>query len=136
MNPAAADIFSILGIGVEDFGRSRDIYLNEQGTKIFVFTRNGHEDYDYIEEDLKKHSHYVRSWRDDFDNTYRTYEFNVPEEHLGVALGLAEVTDTVPPMDRFKKLISDLKSGKKNEQVDRAMEVGKAILGQIDEISN
>lgn len=65
-------------------GRFRDIYLNEDGTKIILFTRNGggnRESYFYIFDILKTHPNYITDYDDDFDCTYAYIEFSVPEEY-------------------------------------------------------
>ena len=34
----------------------------------------------YGEEELEKHPNFIRAYDDDFDNTYGTYVFSVPEQ--------------------------------------------------------
>lgn len=64
-------------------GRFRDISLNEDGTKIVLYTRNGggnRESYEYVFEILESHPNYICDYDDDFDCTYAYIEFSVPDE--------------------------------------------------------
>lgn len=143
-NPAAPHLFGILGITQQTaeqwpVGRIRDVYTNEDGTKIFIFTRNGpsgmgltEEERDAIEKNFREnHPHYVGFEIDDFDCTYLTYEFNTPKDRLDIAKEIAEMTETDPPMVRMKRLLDDMKAGKENPAVKNAMEAGKKMLGPI-----
>ena len=51
-------------------GRFRDIYLNEDGTKVTLFTRNGggnREEYQDLIDVLATHPNYITDFDDDFD---------------------------------------------------------------------
>lgn len=69
------------------FPRFRDCWLSDSDT-IIIFTRvgggnrsNGPDDeWSYGEEKLYDMPTFIRTWDDDFDNTYGYYEFGVPEE--------------------------------------------------------
>lgn len=138
-NPASQYLLAAIGFNLENqsgwpLSRFRDTYANEDGTKVFVFTRNGglpFEDQVMINEKLTQHPNYVKHWLDEFDSTYCTYEFNVPEEFLKITKQIAEMTDTMPPMQRFKKLMDDMTNNKSNEQVDHAVNAGNKILDAI-----
>lgn len=142
-NPCLGQLFTILKINRTDWpmGRVRDAYVSEDGSKIFIFTRNGpsgmgltEEEREVINTRIAKHPYFVRWWLDDFDETYCTYEFNTPAEHQQAADEIAKMTDTIPPMERFRKLLKDMDEGKKNEQVERAMEVGKQMAGSLEKM--
>ena len=138
-NPATPYLFAFLGITQEtakdwEFGRLRDTYVSEDGSKIFIFTRNGNiepEDQKAILDNLSKHPQFVRHFIDEFDSTYCTYEFNTPVQFLEQTKQIADMTDTTTPMQRFQKLLDDMQSGKKNNQVDHALNVGEQIIGGI-----
>jgi len=139
-NPAIGYLMAVLGITQETkdkwpLGRLRDAYTNEDGTKVFIFTRNGGLDQEsavQIEKNLRDHHpNYVGFEIDDFDSTYLTYEFNTPEDLLHITKQIAEMTETEPPMVRFRRLLDDMKTGKSNPMVDNAMEVGKKIFDPI-----
>lgn len=139
-NPCAPLLFAALDINKEThkewpLGRIRDAYTNEDGSKIFIFTRNGpsgmglsEEERDKINTKIAEHPQFVRWFLDDFDSTFCTYEFDTPEEHRDMVRGIADTTDTIPPMVRYCKLIDDMKDGKDNESVQHAKEVGKKVV--------
>lgn len=74
------------------FPRFRDCFISEDGERIVIFTRVGgnnrsdpdaygyDQDWDFGESKLYAMPEFVRTWDDDFDNTYGFYEFNVPEQ--------------------------------------------------------
>ena len=143
-NPAVPYLLGFLGITKETadkwpVGRMRDAYTNEDGSKIFIFTRNGPsgmgltpKERDTIEENFREnHPNYVGFEIDDFDETYLTYEFDIPEEFRAHTKEIADMTETEPPMVRFRRLIDDMKAGKKTPAVENAIEVGKKLLGPI-----
>ena len=79
-NPACVIIMPMLGRKQEDYPRFRDCYV-EDG-KIAIYTRTGgnNRNCGYGEEELYKDPNYVSSYDDDFDPTYATYLFTVPEK--------------------------------------------------------
>lgn len=143
VNPATPFLLGFLGISQQTkeqwpLGRMRDAYTNEDGSKIFIFTRNGPsgmgltpEERDAIDENFRKHPNYVGFEIDDFDETYLTYEFNTPEDFREHTKEVADMTETEPPMVRFRRLIDDMEAGKKNPAVENALEAGKKLLGPI-----
>lgn len=143
-NPAAPYLLGFLGITQETqeqwpLGRMRDSYTNKDGSKIFIFTRNGPsgmglapDERDSIEENFREnHPDYVGFEIDDFDQTYLTYEFDTPEEFREQTKEIADMTETEPPMVRFRRLIDDMEAGKKTPAVENAIEAGKKLLGPI-----
>jgi hypothetical protein len=91
-----------------DTGRFRDIYLNEDGTIIHLFTRNGGGNRNCWNDDednnnsvlcdcpgciqtylLKTHPNYISDIDDDFDCTYAITDFSVPEQYLELTKSLA-----------------------------------------------
>jgi len=80
-NPATFLILPMLGEKHPDqYPRFRDCFV--EGDEIHVYTRvgGGNRDCGYGEEELQAHPNYLRDEDDDFDNTYATYIFSVPEE--------------------------------------------------------
>lgn len=121
-------------------GRFRDIYLNEDGTKIVLYTRNGggnRDSYPHIFEILETHPNYLSNYDDDFDCTYCYYEFSVPEQYKEDLKNIASVAgEKTSPSEKFQQLIGDLQSGKQTKETEHAMNVGKKIFGQINEATN
>lgn len=65
------------------FPRFRDCYLSEDKDHIEIYTRVGggnREEYEDEIEDLRSMPTYVSDEDDDFDCTYATFTFGVPEE--------------------------------------------------------
>lgn len=65
------------------FPRFRDCWLSDSGDAIEIFTRVGggnREYYEYEIEALRDMPTYQRDYDDDFDCTYATFEFGVPDE--------------------------------------------------------
>jgi len=96
-------------------GRFRDIYLNEDGTKIILFTRNGGGNREsYFPDDIVEHPNYLTDYDDDFDSTYAYIEFSVPKG--------------------FKRLIKKLSTGEKpkslKQKTDEYLE--KLSKGEIE----
>jgi hypothetical protein len=85
-NPAVFFILPMLGERHPDeYPRFRDCFIEQEEGKepeIHVYTRvgGGNRNDGFGEEELYKHPNFLRTWDDDFDNTYATYAFSVPEE--------------------------------------------------------
>lgn len=99
-NPACVFFLPMLGRKADEYPRFRDCFLSEDKEHIAIYTRVGgnNRNCGYGEEKLYKDENYVRTYDDDFDNTYATYEFKVPEKWRAdfdkiVAGNLAEVSD-------------------------------------------
>ena len=96
MNPLSPILLQWFDIdqpdGNYDSGRFRDIYLNEDGTKIVLYTRNGggnREEYQPLIDHLATHLNYVEDYDDDFDSTYAYIVFTVPKEFAEAAKAIA-----------------------------------------------
>lgn len=65
----------------DEYPRFRDCFITEN-ENIAVYTRvgGGNRDEGYGEEELQAHPNYISDYDDDFDSTYATYVFSVPEE--------------------------------------------------------
>lgn len=69
------------------------------------------------------------------DCTYGHYEYAVPQDDeklAAFAKSIAGQTDNTPCMERYRRLIEDMKAGKDTPEVRRAMEAGKAIFQGLD----
>lgn len=96
-------------------GRFRDISLNEDGTEIILYTRNGggnREEYQSIFDHFSdSHSNYLHDYDDDFDSTYAYIVFTVPEEYKEDLKHFASGNIPETVSDKFQKLLSELKKG-------------------------
>ena len=98
-NPACLLVMPMLGRKQEDYPRFRDCFVT--GDKnIGIFTRVGgnNRNCGYGEEKLYDDPNYIRTYDDEFDSTYATYVFSVPEKwkkdfDLILAGRLNEVSD-------------------------------------------
>lgn len=83
VNPATFFILPMLGEKhPEQYPRFRDCHIDDSGTEIHLLTRVGgnNRGCGYGEEKLQEHPNYLRDEDADFDSTYATYIFSVPDE--------------------------------------------------------
>ena len=109
MNPDADKLLSLLDATREDFGRFRNVYL-EDGY-IVVHTRCGggnREDYEDVFAEMEDHPWYSHDQDEDFDCTYADIYFRVPEgkDESFVAL----LDPGVNPEDQWNSLLDAMKS--------------------------
>ena len=80
-NPACVFILPLLGKHEKEYPRFRDCFLTEDGN-IAVYTRVGgyNRNCGFGEEELYKDENFIKTYDDDFDSTYGTYEFRCPEK--------------------------------------------------------
>lgn len=109
--PVAGTLLEMLQLKPDDVGRYRDCYV-AAGPQIVVFTRNGggnRADYEEVTSRLRAHPEYLTDYDDDFDSTYASYEFRVPDAYRdAVQALLAEEGPTIPPMEKFHAFIRAL----------------------------
>lgn len=98
-NPACVVIMPMLGRKQNEYPRFRDCFVTEEGN-IAIYTRvgGGNRKCGFGEEALYEDKNFLKTYDDDFDSTYGTYEFKVPEEWKEdfdkiVAGNMAEVSD-------------------------------------------
>jgi hypothetical protein len=88
VNPATFFILPMLGEHPDAYPRFRDCFLKDEsrpeyGNYIHVYTRTGggnREEYEDANETMCLHPEYVTDFDDDFDSTYATWVFKVPEK--------------------------------------------------------
>lgn len=80
-NPACVVIMPMLGRKQEEYPRFRDCFVTEEGN-IAIYTRvgGGNRECGYGEEELYEDENFITTYDDEYDNTYGTYEFKVPEK--------------------------------------------------------
>lgn len=135
-NPLADILLAMLGLSRADVGRYRDCYLAEpqdgRAPEIHVYTRNGggnRESYGDVFAALAEHSGYLWDRDDDFDCTYATIAFSVPEHARAGLEGMATKTT---PADKWDSLLDGLRAGDTSDpKVAAALKVGEEILGQV-----
>lgn len=148
MNPLTPILKAMLNLDTEDgydTGRFRDIYIQKpekegDEPKIVLYTRNGggnREEYQPTMDRLAEHPNYITDYDDDFDCTYASVEFSVPEKFkafVADAINAGAAPDQ-KPMERFQGMIGKLQAGadEKDPDVKRALEVGRGIFSKLEE---
>lgn len=79
-NPACVFILPMLGRKQEEYPRFRDCFVEDGMIAIYTRVGGGNRGCGFGEEELYKDPNFVKTYDDDFDNTYATYLFNVPEK--------------------------------------------------------
>ena len=81
-NPACLLFMPMLGRKQDEYPRFRDCFLSEDKKHIDIYTRvgGGNRGCGYGEEELYKDENFVETFDDDYDNTFATYRFRVPEQ--------------------------------------------------------
>lgn len=80
-NPACVFIMPMLGRKQNEWPRFRDCFVTDNGN-IAIYTRvgGGNRNSGYGEEALYEDPDFLTTYDDDYDSTYATYEFRVPEK--------------------------------------------------------
>ena len=80
-NPACVFIMPMLGRKQEEWPRFRDCFVTEEGN-IAIYTRvgGGNRNCGYNEEKLYEDENFIQTYDDEYDTTYGTYEFKVPDK--------------------------------------------------------
>lgn len=81
-SPACVLILPMLGRKETEYPRFRDCFVSDDNKCIDIYTRvgGGNRNCGYGEEELYKDPNFVKTFDDEFDSTYATYRFNVPEK--------------------------------------------------------
>lgn len=137
-NALADVLLAVIELDRGAIPRFRDCSLNEDGTRVVVFTRTGggnREAYEEENETLARHPLYLADRDDDFDSTYAYFDFSIPPQFQADLKELAaQGRGEGPAIGKFEALIGTLRAGKTDSpQVKRALEVGKNIMDKIQE---
>lgn len=105
-NENAGALLYLLGLEDNDFYRYRDCYLSEN-SEIAVYTRGGGGNRDgYDDEMFLDHPLYIKNEDDDFDSTYATFYFRIPENANQQVL--AEIYPGISRNDLWIKTLAGL----------------------------
>ncbi len=127
-NPIAPLLLSTLGLTQEQIGRFRDCFLS--GDQIAIYTRMGGGNREYWEDKiafLQKLPGYLRDEDDDFDSTYATFYFSLPEKY-GWLAALGE--EEFQPDKRWKEKLNEIKT-MSSEQIAREYPEVVALIHTI-----
>ena len=112
MNPDTDKILNVLGKTREDFGRFRNVYLDEG--YIVVHTRNGGGNReDYFPEWVEDHPWYSHDEDDDFDCTYADIYFKVPDDANQTLMALHNFEKGADPKEQWGMLLATMEAMKK-----------------------
>ena len=113
INPDSDKLLEILGKTREDFGRFRNVYM-EDGM-IVVHTRNGggnREDYEYVFDEMSEHPWYSHDADDDFDCTYANIYFKIPEYHKDL-IDIQNLNPGQDPKTQWASMLAAMEAMKK-----------------------
>lgn len=113
VNPDTEQLLSLLGKTTADFGRFRNVYMDEGF--IVVHTRNGggnREDYEYVFDDMSEHPWYSHDEDDSFDCTYANIYFRVPENRKDF-VAIMNLDAGHNPAEQWSRLLADMEALKK-----------------------
>lgn len=136
-NPFSGVLLKAIDLNLVDIPRFRDCYLNENGSKIVVYTRTGggnREDYERENDFLADHPGFISDCDNDFDCTYASFFYEVPEEFRPMIDVLKTMGAEDNPQKKFAQLITDLENKEQNPATERALEVGRGIFDQISKL--
>jgi hypothetical protein len=141
VNAFSSTLLQMLGTTPNKIPRYRDCFLSKDGTEIIIYTRTGggnREAYEVENESLRLIPGFKRDEDDDFDCTYASFFFEVPEHFKAQVTLIKDMGAITNPIERWKQLLEDLKNDKdaSSPSVQRALEVGKDILSKIEAIRN
>lgn len=114
MNPDSEKLLEVLGKTQADFGRFRNVYM-EDGF-IVVHTRNGggnREDYEDVFDEMSDHPWYSHDADDDFDCTYANIYFKIPEGSEQTLMALRGLETGKNPATQWAELLGMMEALKK-----------------------
>ena len=108
MNPDSDKLLSLLGKTKSDFGRFRNVYMDEG--YIVVHTRNGggnREEYEDVFDEMSEHPWYSHDADDDFDCTYASIYFKIPEGADRTWIELHGLDHSTDPETQWDSVLSN-----------------------------
>jgi hypothetical protein len=107
MNPDTDKLLSLLDATRGDFGRFRNVYM-EDGY-IVVYTRcGGNNREDYFPDWVTDHPWYSHDRDDDFDNTYASIYFKLPEGSYETYMKLLDLNKGQNPEEQWSLLVKEI----------------------------
>lgn len=134
-NEDAVAILGFAGLTRKMFPRYRDVFLDDKGLTVLVYTRIGGANREYFKDEietLKQHKQYVCNYDDHHDETYAYFKFNVLPEYVDTAKKVFK-EDPVSVWDKFQthiKNAEDPNSEEHKKDMQIAEQIMKAIEGQ------
>ena len=114
INPDAGRVLNLIGLDptflIEEC-RLRDVYLSKDRTKVVIFTRIGGGNRSYHTSaitKLRNFKGYIRDYDDDFDNTYASFEYQIPSNKLIEVVAFLSSSDTTTGGEKIKQSLEKL----------------------------
>ena len=79
-NPACVIILPMLGRKAEEYPRFRDCFIEDGNIAIYTRVGGGNRNCGYGEEALYEDPNFITTYDDEYDTTYATYLFKVPDQ--------------------------------------------------------
>lgn len=114
INPDARMVLDLIGIDPEfllEEARLRDVYLSKDRTRVVIFTRIGGGNRSYHSPaitKLRNFKGYVTDYDDEFDNTYASFEYKIPQEKLPIVVAFLANSDTTTGGEKLKAGLKQL----------------------------
>lgn len=81
VNPSTFFILPMLGEKhPDDYPRFRDCFVDNNEIHVYTRVGGGNRNCEFGEEELQQHPNYLRDFDDEYDSTYATYVFSIPDE--------------------------------------------------------
>lgn len=114
INPDAKMILNLIGIDPKfllEEARLRDVYLSKDKTRVVIFTRIGGNNRSYhfpAITKLRNFKGYITDYDDEFDNTYASFEYQIPQEKLPRVVAFLASSDTTTGGEKIKASLKQL----------------------------
>ena len=114
INPDAKMILNLIGIDPKfllEEARLRDVYLSKDKTRVVIFTRIGGNNRSYhfpAITKLRNFKGYITDYDDEFDNTYASFEYQIPQEKLPRVAAFLASSDTTTGGEKIKTSLKQL----------------------------
>ena len=129
-NPLAGVLLKVLDVTPDRIPRFRDCYFNGEHIVIYTRTGGGNRDYydsrattdseDYdgpFNEDLRALPGYVRDEDDDYDSTYASFYFTVPEQFNYLLDKLKSMAQKETQSERWEASLEKIKTASPDDPV-------------------
>jgi hypothetical protein len=104
-NPSSAQLLQLLGMPSSEFGRFRDVYVEDNF--IVVHTRCGggnREAYTDMFDRVSSHTWYSHDADSDFDSTYADIYFLIPDDEVQSVVGLLDKGTS--PEEKWNRILN------------------------------
>ena len=134
VNPLAGVLMKMLDIGPGDVPRFRDCYFN--GEHIIIYTRTGggnREEYEAENDAMCGLPGYVRDEDDEFDSTYASFYYEVPEQFNLLMDKLKSMAQKQTQSERWQATLEHISTASPDDPlVQRMTEAFKPVFEAIE----